>query len=126
MRSTGSVWPDGWAEPHQLRPQFLLVGVACSPIALLRRWPLTLLAAATVVKALVMARGVASLPFAIVLGFASYFAASRLPRRLSITAAAASAAVLGGALLYATFAIRRISPAAEAIEAFLPLAAAWF
>jgi signal transduction histidine kinase len=112
--------------PHQLRPQFLLVGVACSPIALLRRWPLTLLAAATVVKALVMARGVASLPFAIVLGFASYLAASRLPRRVSITAAAASAAVLGGALLYATFAVRRISPAAEAIEAFLPLAAAWF
>ena len=96
--------------PHQLRPQFLLVGVACSPIALLRRWPLTLLAAATVVKALVMARGVASLPFAIVLGLASYFAASRLPRRVSITAAAASAAVLGGALLYATFAVRRYLP----------------
>ena len=116
----------GPLRPHPRAPQFLLVGVACSPIALLRRWPLTLLAAATVVKALVMTRGVASLPFAVVLGFASYCAASRLPRRVSITAAAASAAVLGGALLYATFAVRRISPAAEAIEAFLPLAAAWF
>ena len=113
-------------DPHQRAPQFLLVGVACSPIALLRRWPLTVLAAATVVKALVMTRGIASLPFAIVLGFASYCAASRLPRRVSITAVAASAAILGGALLYATFAVRRISPAAEAIEAFLPLAAAWF
>jgi hypothetical protein len=112
--------------PHQRGPQFLLVGVACSPIALLRRWPLMVLAAATVAKALVMTRGIGSLPFAVVLGFASYFAASRLPRRVSITAAAASAAALGGALVYATFAVRNLSPAAEAIETLLPLAAAWF
>ena len=111
---------------HQRGPQFLLVGVACSPIALLRRWPLTLLAAATVAKVLLMTRGIGSLPFAIILGCASYFAASRLPRRVSITAAAASAAALGGALVYVTFAVRNTSPAAEAIEALLPLAAAWF
>jgi signal transduction histidine kinase len=102
------------------------VVITCSPIALLRRWPLTVLAAATLVKALVMTRGIGSLPFAIVLGFASYFAASRLPRRVSITAVTASAAALGGALLYATFAVRDASPAAEAIESLLPLAAAWF
>ena len=112
--------------PHQRGPQFLLVGVACSPIALLRRWPLAVLAAATVAKVLLTTRGIGSLPFAVVLGFASYFAASRLPRRVSITAAAASAAALGGALVYATFAVRHVSPATEAIEAVLPLAAAWF
>jgi len=112
--------------PHQHGPQFLLVGVACSPIALLRRWPLTVLAVATVANALIMARGIATLPFGIVLGFASYFAASRLPRRVSITAAAVSAAALGGALVYATLTVPMASPAAAAIEALLPLAAAWF
>ena len=102
------------------------MGVACSPIALLRRWPLTVLTAATFANALIMARGIATFPFGIVLGFASYFAASRLPRRVSITAAAVSAAALGGAVVYATLTVPIASPAAEAIEALLPLAAAWF
>ena len=47
--------------PHQRGPELLLAGVACSPITLLRRWPLTVLAAATVGNGLVMARGVAAL-----------------------------------------------------------------
>ncbi len=112
--------------PHQRGPELLLAGVACSPITLLRRWPLTVLAAATVGNGLVMAKGVAALPLGVMLGFASYFAASRLPRPVSIAAAAASAAALGGTLVYATFAVRNASPAAAAIEALLPLAAAWF
>jgi signal transduction histidine kinase len=112
--------------PHQGGSQLVLVGVACSPIMLLRRWPLTVLAAATVANGLVMARGIAPLPLGIMLGFASYFAASRLPRRVSIPAAAASAAALGGTLVYVAFAVRHASPAAEAIQALLPLAAAWF
>lgn len=43
-------------DPHQRAPQFLLAGVACSPIALLRRWPLAVLAAATVAKVLLTAK----------------------------------------------------------------------
>jgi signal transduction histidine kinase len=112
--------------PHQHLPQLLLVGVACSPIVLLRRWPLIVLAVATVANALIMAKGIATLPPGIVLGVASYFAASRLPRRVSITAAAASAVALGAALVYATFAVPNVSPVAEAVEGLLPLATAWF
>jgi signal transduction histidine kinase len=112
--------------PHQRGPELLIAGLACSPIALLRRWPLTVLAAATVGNGLVMARGVAALPLGVMLGFASYFAASRMPRPVSVTAAAASAAALCGTLVYATFAVRNASPAAAAIQTLLPLAAAWF
>ena len=60
------------------------------------------------------------------LGLAMYFVASRLPRRVSIRAAVAAAAALGAALVYAAVAVGGDSPAAEAVEGFLPLAAAWF
>ncbi|MGH7015417.1 MAG: hypothetical protein ACREEL_14955, partial [Stellaceae bacterium] len=72
--------------PHEPGPRLLLAFVVCGPIAGLRRWPLPVLAAATATNALVMATGNASLPFGILLGLASYFAASRLPRRVSIPA----------------------------------------
>jgi signal transduction histidine kinase len=112
--------------PAERGPQLLLAGVACGPIALLRRWPLTVLAVATVANVLVMATGVASFLSGILLGFASYFVASRLPRRVSIAAVAASAAALSGALVYAAFAVRNAAPAHGAVEGLLPLAAAWF
>ena len=113
-------------DPQVHNDRVPLVFVVCLPIAALRRWPLPVLAAATVVNALVMSGGNAPLPFGIVLGLASYLAASRLPRRVSIPAAAISAVAIGGALLYATFAIPNAAVAGEAVEGFLPLAAGWF
>jgi signal transduction histidine kinase len=112
--------------PHsEERGQRLFLGLlACTPILLLRRWPLPVLAAATAANVLVMALGNASLAFAIMLGLAMYLVASRLPRRVSIRAAAATAVALGGALVYASLAIRGASPAV--LEGFLPAAAAWF
>ena len=73
-----------------------------------------------------MALGNAPLPFALMLGLALYFTALQLPRRVSIRAAVATAAVLGAALVYAALAVRTASPAAEAVAGFVPTAAAWF
>jgi signal transduction histidine kinase len=84
------------------------------------------LAVTATANALVMASGNAPLPFAILLGLALYFTASRLPRRVSIRAGLATAALLSAALVYAAFAVSTASPAAEAVEGFLPTAAAWF
>src|SRR6266851_6207487 len=116
----------GGSAPHERGQRLFLAFVAYGPIALLRRWPLPVLAAATIVNALVMAVGNAPLPFGIVLGLASYLAASQLPRRVSIPAVAASAAALAGALLYAALAVRTAPVAVEAVEGFPPLVAAWF
>jgi signal transduction histidine kinase len=112
--------------PHDREERLFLALLVCAPILLLRRWPLPVLAVAAGTNALVMALGNAPLPFAMMLGLALYFAASRLPRRISIRAAAATALVLGGALAYAALTIRTASPAAEAVEGFGPAAAAWF
>jgi signal transduction histidine kinase len=112
--------------PHDRGERLLLVLLICGPIMLLRRWPLPVLAAATLATMMVMAAGNARLPFGIVLGLASYLAASRLPRRASIPAAAVSAAALGGALLYGALTARDASVAVEAVEGFLPLVAGWF
>ena len=112
--------------PHERGQRIVLAFVVCVPMAALRRWPLPVLAAATIANTMVMAAGNTPLPFGIVLGLASYLAASRLPRRLSIPAAAASAAALGGTLLYAALTARNGSVAVQAVEGFLPLAAGWF
>jgi signal transduction histidine kinase len=112
--------------PHDRGQRLFLALVVCAPILLLRRWPLPLLAAAAAANALVIALGNPPLPFAIMLGLALYFAASRLPRPVSIRAAVATAVTLGAALVYAALAVRTASPAAEAVESVLPSAAAWF
>jgi signal transduction histidine kinase len=112
--------------PHDRGQRLFLALVVCAPILLLRRWPLPLLAAAAAANALVIALGNPPLPFAIMLGLALYFAASRLPRPVSIRAALATAVTLGAALVYAALAVRTASPAAEAVESVLPSAAAWF
>jgi hypothetical protein len=117
---------SGGPYPHDRGQRLLLAFVICAPIAALRRWPLPVLAAATIANTMAMAAGKAPLPFGIMLGLASYLAASRLPRRVSIRAAAASAAALGGALVYATLTARNASVAVEAVEGFLPLVAGWF
>ncbi len=123
-----SVLPFGQPDSHVTRraQRLLLAFVVCGLIAALRRWPLPVLAAATLANTMVMAAGNAPLPFGIVLGLASYLAASRLPRRMSIPAAAASAAALGGAILYAALTASHPSAAVEAVEGFLPLVAGWF
>ena len=113
--------------PHEKGQQrLLLVLVLCGPIMLLRRWPLPVLAAVTAANAMVMAAGNSVLPFGIVLAIASYLAASRLPRRVSIPAAAASAAALGGALLYGALTARNALLTQEVVVGFLPLVAGWF
>jgi len=112
--------------PQHRGQRLVLAFVLCIPIAALRRWPLPVLAAVTAVNVVVMAAGNAPLPFGIMLGLASYLAASRLPRRVSIPAAVTSAVALGGALLYAATAARHAAVAVEAVEGFLPLAAGWF
>jgi signal transduction histidine kinase len=114
------------AGPHERGQRLVLAFVFCVPIAALRRWPLPVLAAVTAVNVVVMAQGNAPLPFGIMLGLASYLAASRLPRRVSIPAAVTSAVALGGALLYAATTARNAAVAVEAVEGFLPLAAGWF
>jgi signal transduction histidine kinase len=116
------------AGPHPLdRGQHLLLAyVVCVPIAALRRWPIPVLVAVTAANAMAMAGGMAPLPLCAMLGLASYLAASRLPRRVSIPAVAASAAALGGVLVYAAVTVGGAPVAAEAVDGFLPLAAAWF
>ncbi len=112
--------------PHMPGQRVLLAFVVSGPIMLLRRWPLPVLAVVTGVNAWAVAAGNAPLGFGIILGLASYLAASQLPRRVSIPAVGASAAALGGALVYAALAVRvqTVPVAAGAVEAFLPLAAA--
>jgi signal transduction histidine kinase len=107
-------------------PRLLLAFAACSLVLLLRRWPLPVLAAAVAANAMVMSVGNTSLPFGMILGFASYLVASRLSRQVSIEAAVASAALLGAVLTYAVFEVRTGSVAAEAVVTVLPLAAGWF
>jgi signal transduction histidine kinase len=115
------------SKAHDPAQRLLLVLVVCVPFAaLLRRWPLPVLAAATAANALVMAGGNAMLPLGILLGLTSYFAASRLPRRLSIPAVAIAAAALGGALVYALVTTTNPLTAQGAVEGFLPLVAGWF
>ena len=112
--------------PHERGERLLVALVLCLPIAALRRWPLAVLATATAANALVMAQGNGLLQFGIILGVASYLAASRLPRRLSITAAAVSAGATGVALAFAAFTVRNAPLAGYAVIGFLPLVAGWF
>ena len=93
-----------------------------------RQWPaIVIFAVCTGLATVAMAAGSGPLPIAVVLlGFAAYLVASRLPRRLSVPAVLAAAAALGAALLYAAVAAKSVPLAARVVEGFLPLAAAWF
>jgi signal transduction histidine kinase len=112
--------------PHEPGQRLVLAFAVSSPAAALRRWPVLVLTAVTALNVLVMVMGIAPLAFGIMLGLGSYLAASQLPRRLSIAAAAASAAALGGALLYAAVTLRHAPVAVETVQGFLPLVAGWF
>ena len=99
----------------------------CIPvISFGRRWPLPVLALASAAAAAQVASGTASLLVSLVLGVAGYTVAVGVPRRLSIRAVLAAAAIFGAALLY-TGMTKGLSPlAAGAVVGFLPLAAGWF
>ncbi len=112
--------------PHAPERRLVLAFLVCGPIVLLRRWPLPVLAVAAAATGLAMASGTPPLPLGIMLGLAVYFAASRQPRRVSIPAAVAAAAILGGALVYAGVAVGTASLPGAAVVGFLPLMAAWF
>ena len=87
-------------QPHGPGPD--LAVLMCIPaITFGRRWPLPVLALASAAAAVQMATGTASLLLGLVLGVAGYTVAVGVPRRLSIRAVLAAAAIFGAALLYA-------------------------
>ena len=111
---------------HAPGPRLDAAVLVCIPvISFGRRWPLPVLALASAAAAAQVASGTASLLVSLVLGVAGYTVAVGVPRRLSIRAVLAAAAIFGAALLY-TGMTRGLSPlAAGAVAGFLPLAAGW-
>jgi signal transduction histidine kinase len=112
--------------PSARAPRLIFVVLLCSLLIVLRRWPLPVLGVAAVISGLSVASGAASLAVVILLGLASYLVASSLPRKASIYAALATAAVLGGALGYHALARSGGSLPADSVLGFAPLAAGWF
>jgi signal transduction histidine kinase len=112
---------------HGPAPRFDLAVLVCIPVfSFGRRWPLAVLALASAAAAAQVALGAASLMVSLVLGVAGYSVAVGVPRRSSIRAVLAAAAVFSAALLYALL-MKGYSPfAVAAVEGFLPLAAGWF
>jgi signal transduction histidine kinase len=104
----------------------VLAMLGWAPATFRRRWPVPFMVLATGVVAVEIATGDSSVPFTLVLAFAAYNVATSLPRRWSIRTALAAAVVIGGALL-ACWVRAGPGPAGHhAVEALLPLAAAWF
>src|SRR5215469_5834993 len=74
--------------PREQVPRLLVAIVACGPIVLLRRWPLPVLAVTAAASVLLVASsGGPTLVLTLVMSLAIYFAAARLPRKVSIQAA---------------------------------------
>ena len=113
-------------QPFARAPRLIFVFLLCSLLIVLRRWPLPVLGVAAVISGLAVASGGASLAVVILLGLASYLVASSLPRKASIYAALATAAVLGVALGFHEFAGRGGSLPTDSVLGFAPLAAGWF
>jgi signal transduction histidine kinase len=112
---------------HAHGPGPALAFLICVPvIAFGRRWPLPVLALASAAAAAQMATGVGSLLLSLVLGVSGYTVAAGVPRRVSIRAVLAAAAVFGAALLYAVMTKGPAPLAGGAIVGLLPLAAGWF
>ncbi len=104
-----------------------LAVLMCIPaISLGRRWPVPVLAVASVAAAAQMALGTTSPLVSLVLGAAGYTVAVGVPRRLSIRAVLAAAAIFGAALVYAGVTAGFAPLAAGTVEGLLPLAAGWF
>jgi signal transduction histidine kinase len=107
-------------------PRIIFVFLLCSLLTLLRRWPLPVLAVAALISGLSIASGTASLAIVILLGLAAYLVAFSLPRKASLYATLATAAVLGGALGYHALVGDRGTLAADFVLGLAPLAAGWF
>jgi signal transduction histidine kinase len=90
-----------------------------------RGWPLLLMAAAVAATS-VLSAGRAMPPILVLLGLSAYLAASRLPRRISIPAAAAAAGVLSGTMLAKMLENPHSAVPGLAVESLLVLVAAWF
>lgn len=113
--------------PREQGQRLVLALLACSPIVALQRWPLPVLGVAAAAFALFIGgSGVTSIPLGIMTALALYFAASRLPRRLSIRAALVTAGMLAAALVFAALARPHALATLGAVWGFLPLAAAWY
>ena len=112
---------------HAHGPGPALAVLICVPvIGFGSRWPLPVLALASAAAAVEMATGALSLLVSVVLGVSGYTVAAGVPRRLSIRAVLAAAAILGTALLYAETTKGPAPVAGGAVVGFLPLAAGWF
>jgi signal transduction histidine kinase len=112
------------------RPQpgqrFLVLIVVCALMLALRRWPSPILLITVASAGLITASNNASLPVGVLLGVAVYLTASSLPRRTSIRATVAAAAVLGAALLYSLLAYPHPPLVIDALTGYAPLLAGWF
>jgi signal transduction histidine kinase len=95
-------------------------------IAFGSRWPLPVLALASVAAGVQIATGTTSVLVSVLLGVSGYTVAAGVPRRLSIRAVLAAAAIFGAALLYAEITKGPAPLAGGAVVGFLPLAAGWF
>jgi hypothetical protein len=111
---------------HQHGGPLLILLMLCVPVIVMRRWPLPAVCVVTIADGLVAARGMASLPFGILLGVALYFSALKLSRPRSIELALAVTTVLSAALLYSAFTVVNAQVAADAVENLVPLGGAWF
>jgi signal transduction histidine kinase len=105
---------------------FSLVTFAYLAIPARQHRPRLVLAAATVVIALVAARGASSVALSLMLGLATYSVASNVPRPQSIRAVITSAAAIGTAIVFAEVTYVHSGIAANSIVDLLPLTAAWF
>jgi signal transduction histidine kinase len=104
----------------------VLVMLGWAPASFRRHWPVPFLVLATAVIAVEIATGDSSVPLTLVLAFAAYNVATSLPRRWSIRPALAAAVVIGGALLACWVRAGPGPTGRDAVQALLPLAAAWF
>jgi len=112
--------------PHSQGGRLVLSVLVCIPLVSLRRWPSVGTVVVGLIAAFLAATGTASLPFGIVLGVATYFSASRLPRRRSIPLVVAIAAVIGAALVWAEAEVVFAPVPVEAVAGLAPLVAGWF
>jgi signal transduction histidine kinase len=112
--------------PHSQGGGLIVSPLACTAIWALRRWALPLLVAVATATGLMAATGKGSLGLGIMLGFATYFAASRLPRRRSIQVAVAAAVIIGAGLLWAMLMVGNVQIGTEPVDGLAPLLAGWF
>ncbi len=91
-----------------------------------RRWQLLLMGITVALFCYVLLHGNENVPLAGLVAAATYLAAARLPRRISIAAAVVAAAGLSTAFLFVASTESHPPLAGDAVLGFLPLGAAWF